>query len=91
MFFFANISTWLPNYVPKFGLYGSFFTRNKMSQKDFEISNLGMKSESRLYGHCQIRKNFSTACSLLFGGLTVEKEKGVCPEAIFPLENLILN
>ena len=49
--FFAIISTWLHNYVPKFGLHGSFFTLNKMSQKDFEISkilqNLGMKSESR--------------------------------------------
>ena len=51
--FFAIISTWLHNYVPKFGLLGSFFTLNKMSQKDFEISkilqNLGMKSESRHY------------------------------------------
>ena len=49
--FFAIISTWLHNYVPKFGLHGSFFTLNKMSQKDFEISkilqNLGIKSESR--------------------------------------------
>ena len=51
--FFAIISTWLHNYVPKFGLHGSFFTLNKMSQKDFEISkilqNLGMKSESRQF------------------------------------------
>ena len=60
--FFAIISTWLHNYVPKFGLHGSFFTLNKMSQKDFEISkilqNLGMKSEYRHSGNGSFCHNF---------------------------------
>ena len=41
--------------------------------------------------HFEIKRIFSTACFLLLGGLTVEKEKELCPEAILPLENLILN
>ena len=35
--FFAIISACLHNYVPKFGQHDSFYTLNKMSQKDFEI------------------------------------------------------